>query len=721
MVQSDTDPARCAGIPEFLNRTVALIGPAAIRELQSKTVAIAGCGGVGGGVAITLARMGVGGFTLSDPGCFDPPDANRQWGATRETMGHYKCKAYGTILASINPDVRIRRCDDGISDDNVEEFLADADILVDCLDVSVPTHTRMRLFRHARERGIYSVSAPILGFGTVMIVGAPDGMPMEAVFGQMVADAAQESRLPRGLWQIFVPEHLDASEQMLEQHRVPSVAPSVVAATSLVSTESVLILLGATFTGWRPPVCLPHATVFEPLRGQYRTMHIRELANPSESESGPRDVCDAPALALSESRPHRRRWLERCGFNVALLPQDEIPLDLMTDSWSEIESDPITQPGPPSTHERPEDHLQALYGYPYNVPVFRGRFAESLLAQVMVKRGTPVVTNGLFPSTRFHLQSAGARLHEIPVPEAYDVSASHPFKGDLDPVALEKALAEGAGLIYVELCNNALGGHPVSLDGLRRTRELATAHGVPVVLDTTRAFENAWLMRQRDPACADRSLVSLVRDMCSLSDACAASLCKDFALPVGAFVGVRDEKAFVHLRDLALLATGTGLKGDDAAVLAAGLSSAPDSDAGAAGRAAQVDGLWQVMNSAGIPLARPSGGHAVYVDVNALLPGLAGCAFAPEALAASLFELGGLRTIRNMNSPGQLERGVSLMRLAIPVNGYRADELGRAVAAFEAILADPSRVKPLERQGRPQGKLGIYTAQYAEASPPSGN
>ena len=77
---------------EFLNRTSRLIEPRLLKRLRQSRLLIAGCGGVGGAVALTLARLGVGQLVLADPGVFDAPDVNRQWAADSDTLGRNKAE-----------------------------------------------------------------------------------------------------------------------------------------------------------------------------------------------------------------------------------------------------------------------------------------------------------------------------------------------------------------------------------------------------------------------------------------------------------------------------------------------------------------------------------------------------------------------------------------------------------------------------------------------------
>jgi tyrosine phenol-lyase len=699
----------------FLNRTILLLGEQAVQALRTRTVGIAGCGGVGAASAVTLARMGVGGFVLADPGVFDEPDINRQWGATVNVLGRNKAEVYEEILRSINPSVRVRTLPErGIADDTVEAFVNDVDLLIDCLDIAVANDLRMTMFRMARSKGIYAISAPVLGFGTVVVVGSPDGMPMEAVFGAYVESAAENARIPKGLWSIFVPEHLAVSERHMVHHKVPSIAISPVLASSLVCTESALVLLGATFEGWRPPICLPQVLVVEPLTQQYRIMDIRELAERPSTSSVAADP-SAASCRVDRSTEDRHRLLSQVGFNAALLPHDGVAVDLLTDSWSEIpwsaEADtPARTAAQP--HARPETLLQGMFGYRYVTPVFRGRFAEALLAKAAIRPGWTVATNALFPSTRFHLEASGARLIELGVSETGEAGGDGLFPGNLNCALLGDAIEAGeVDAVYVELCVNASGGHPVSVRNLRDIRLLTAPRGIPIFLDATRAFENAVHVRERESDFAEKGLVETVRELCALSDGCAASLTKDFKSPLGAFIGVNDENLFVKVRDLAVLAYGTGLSDEGLKTLARALRT-PDETRGAPARVALARRLWERLRGIGVPMVEPAGGHGVFIDVAAFLPHVRAQDYPGHALAGALFIEGGVRAAPNMISPEQTRRGVRMLRLAIPVESYGERDIDTITNAFVRVMARRHSIGGLKRVGGPPGMLGEFAAQF---------
>jgi len=699
----------------FLNRTMLMLGQEAVDTLRTKTVAVAGCGGQGGSACLTLARMGVGGFILADPKPFDEPDINRQWAANLTTLGRNKAEVYEELLRQINPDVRVRAHTEGITDANVNDFLAGADILIDCLDVAVAPALRAEMFAGARSAGLYAATGAMISFGGLMAVAAPDGLPMDLINAHE-DESIRDSHLPKFLDEIFVPEFVRRVERTIGQFKAPSIAVSPALLGLMLSTEAVTILLGAGMPGWRPPVCLPNLMVVDLLRMTYRVARLEEFmdtpAAPTETPAGASvEVVAVPAEAAQAAR---RAILSKVGWNTNLLPHEAVQVDLLTDSWSEIPGaqtdEEIAQAAPVQT----EDVLRGLLGYRLFVPVFRGRFAESLLART-IRSGGIVVCNSLFPTTRFHLQSGGLDVREMACPQAFDASADAPFKGDLDTTALAELLFGPEGqkvrAVYVELAVNATGGHPVSAANLRAVRELTAQRGIPVLLDTTRAFENAELVRQREPGFAERSLGSIVRELCSYSDACAGSLTKDFRCRVGGYVGTNHMEMFVGVRDLTL-ALGDGLDAAGFAAMRAAAARHADWTAQSQARVAQAAALHKELAARGVPVLNPPGGHGVFIDLRAMLPHVPADRFPAQALANELFVAAGVRSSENLITPVQAASGACLLRLALPLGGISPAAQRAVVEGLSSLLDRRQSIRGLRRTGGPAGVLGQFAGTF---------
>src|SRR5262249_35202597 len=149
--------------------------------LRGCRVAIAGMGGVGGIHLVTLARLGIGKFAIADPDCFETANFNRQYGANLRTLGKNKALTMKEGVLAINPDLDVRAFPEAIGADNVDAFLEDVDVLVDGIDFFA-LEARRLLFREARRRGIWAVTAGPIGLSTAWLTFAPDGMSFDDYF-----------------------------------------------------------------------------------------------------------------------------------------------------------------------------------------------------------------------------------------------------------------------------------------------------------------------------------------------------------------------------------------------------------------------------------------------------------------------------------------------------------------------------------------------------------
>jgi hypothetical protein len=242
-------------LDEMHARTALLLGRPGVERLQSTIVAVAGCGGVGGAHAITMARLGVRRFRLADPGRFDPPDLNRQWGASHPTLGQNKARVYAKLLAEINPKVDVEVFDYGLHPENQREFVAGADILLDGLDVAVPLEQRAALYETASQRGLFVITSPILGFGALVAAAKP-GASM-GLFVRIYADLVERGGFAPRFYDHFDGRHLRQVEQGFAGGKIPSLALAPLISTSLVATECLTFLLQGSEVIDRAPITLP--------------------------------------------------------------------------------------------------------------------------------------------------------------------------------------------------------------------------------------------------------------------------------------------------------------------------------------------------------------------------------------------------------------------------------------------------------------------------------
>ena len=120
---------------------------------------------------------------------------------------------------------------------------------------------------------------------------------------------------------------------------------------------------------------------------------------------------------------------------------------------------------------------------------------------------------------------------DVIIPEAHDPKSLHPFKGDVDLGKLEEVIktygASRIPYISVAATVNLAGGQPISLGNMKAVGELAKRYGIRVILDAARVVENAYFIQKREPGCQERSIASIVKELCSYTDGCTMSAKKD--------------------------------------------------------------------------------------------------------------------------------------------------------------------------------------------------
>lgn len=214
-------------------------------RLRSARVAVAGLGGVGGSHALTLARLGIGALNLADYDVFDVPNFNRQAGAFVSTVGKPKVEVVASMVSDVNPGLELRRFPDGVSAQNLGQFLDGVDVYVDGLDFFA-FEARRATFAACARLGIPAVTAAPLGFGAAVLVFGPGGMGFEEYF--RFEDHDEEEMAIRFLLGLS-PEMLhagylaDPSRVDLAAHRGPSSVVACQLCSGLVGGEVLKILL----------------------------------------------------------------------------------------------------------------------------------------------------------------------------------------------------------------------------------------------------------------------------------------------------------------------------------------------------------------------------------------------------------------------------------------------------------------------------------------------
>jgi len=253
--------------------------------------------------------------------------------------------------------------------------------------------------------------------------------------------------------------------------------------------------------------------------------------------------------------------------------------------------------------------------------------------------------------------------------------------------------------------NNSGGGQPVSLANLRAVRAACDRHGVLLILDACRFAENAWFIREREPGQGERDVADIVRDMAALADGMTMSAKKDGLANIGGWLALRDDALAEQCRNLLILTEGFptygGLAGRDLEAIATGLAEVVDHDY-LRYRMRSTAYLGNALHAAGIPVVRPIGGHAVYIDAGALLPHIAPLQYPGQALACALYAEGGVRgceigSVMFGRRPdgGEEPAAWELVRLAIPRRTYTQSHIDYVIEVVLSVAARAATLRGL--------------------------
>ncbi|MGZ4412777.1 MAG: tryptophanase [Gaiellaceae bacterium] len=429
----------------------------------------------------------------------------------------------------------------------------------------------------------------------------------------------------------------------------------------------------------------------------------------------------------------RRDAIRSAGYNLFALRAADVLVDLLTDSgtgamsrdqWAAIQHGDESYAGSPSWYIF-RDAVRELFPFRHVIPTHQGRAAEKILFTAIGGPGKVVPNNTHFDTTRANVEFTGAEAVDLPIAEALVPSLEHPFKGNMDVAALERLLTERGGdavpAVFVTVTNNSGGGQPVSLENLRAVREICDAFEVPLFLDACRFAENAWFVRLREPGQSDRSVVDIVREMASLADGMTMSAKKDPIANIGGWLALDDDALAERCRNLLVLTEGFptygGLAGRDLEAIAQGLKEAVDHDY-LRYRIRSTEYLGDALLRAGVPVVRPTGGHAVYLDARELLPHIPPLEYPGQVLAVALYEAGGVRgceigTVMFGRRPDGTEEPapLDLVRLAIPRRTYTQSHIDYVAEVCANVAEHRTELRGLRLTYEPAA-LRHFTARF---------
>ena len=404
----------------------------------------------------------------------------------------------------------------------------------------------------------------------------------------------------------------------------------------------------------------------------------------------------------------RKQWIKEADYNLFSLSSSKVFIDLLTDSgtgamsdkqWSALMSGDESYAGSRSFEDLKQS-VKKITGFNYLLPTHQGRAAENVLFSVLVKEGDIVPGNSHFDTTKGHIEFRKAHAIDCTIDQAFDTEILHPFKGNIDLDKLEQVYLshpkEQIPFCLVTITCNTSGGQPVSLENIKAVKELSDKYSIPIIFDSARFAENAYFIKMREEGQQSRTIKDICKEIFSYGMGMTMSSKKDGLVNIGGFIALNNEEIFQAASNFTIIYEGFvtygGMSGRDMAALAVGLNEATEFDY-LESRISQVEYLGNKLIEYGIPIQKPVGGHAIFVDALQFLPHVPQSEFSAQTLGIELYKEAGIRAVeigtlladRDPITRENRYPKLEFLRLAIPRRTYTNNHMDYIAAALKNV------------------------------------
>ncbi|MFW9822052.1 MAG: tryptophanase [Candidatus Thorarchaeota archaeon] len=434
----------------------------------------------------------------------------------------------------------------------------------------------------------------------------------------------------------------------------------------------------------------------------------------------------------------RMEAIKEAGYNTFLLKSEDVFIDLLTDSgtsamsdyqWSGMLLGDEAYAGARNFYNL-EKSVQDILGYKYLVPTHQGRGAEHLMYSYLTKPGQIVPRNMYFTTSKLHVELPGGKMVDMIIEEAHDPENEHPFKGNVDLKKLQTYIddygLDKIAFVNVEMDVNMAGGQPVSMENLRKLREFCNEYKLKIIFDATRSSENAYFIREREKGYESTPIIDILKEMMSYSDGCIYSAKKDCLVNIGGFLATSDEEIYEHCRNMVVVYEGLhtygGLAGRDLEAVARGLKESTDYNY-LKYRINQVRYLGELLLKENIPIVKPIGGHAVFLDALKFLPHLSRDKWPAQTLAAAIYEDSAVRSMergaiskgRDKETGENVFPALELVRLTIPRRVYTNTHMEYTAKSIINLFENRDKIPGLKMIYEPK-YLRFFQARFEPVS-----
>lgn len=429
----------------------------------------------------------------------------------------------------------------------------------------------------------------------------------------------------------------------------------------------------------------------------------------------------------------REAFLKAANYNLFSLKSEDVLIDLLTDSgtsamstrqWAGIQMGDESYAGSPSYY-RFEAALKELAPFKHVIPTHQGRAAEKILFSIVGGKDKIIPNNTHFDTTRANIEATQTEALDLVKKEGLDPQLEAPFKGDMDLDRLRDLLqtrGDNIPMVMLTITNNSGGGQPVSMANIKATKALCEEFGKPLFLDACRFAENAYFIKLREPGYSDKTPKEIVQEIFSYADGMTMSAKKDALVNMGGWLALNDDDMAMKARNILILTEGFptygGLSGRDLDAMAVGLEEVVEEDY-LNYRITSTAYLGNALDKLEIPIMKPVGGHAVYIDARAMLPHIDPMAYPGQALAIEMFRVGGIRTceigtVMFGRHPDGSEQAapMDLVRMAIPRRVYTQSHIDYCIECLAEVYANKDKLRGVKIDWEPP-MLRHFTAHFS--------
>jgi len=438
-------------------------------------------------------------------------------------------------------------------------------------------------------------------------------------------------------------------------------------------------------------------------------------------------------------REQRIKKIKQAKYNLFNVKAEDIFIDLLTDSgtsamsdsqWAGIMRGDESYAGSRS-YLRFEKTIKDIFGYENVIPTHQGRAAEALLFSTILKPGDYVPSNIHFDTTEGNIRNNGGIPIACVIDKGLDPASTYPFKGNIDINKLQKLVDEvgvdNIPIAMITITNNSGGGQPVSLENIKQVYHFWKKLNVPFFIDACRYAENAYFIKMREKGYENSSIKDIAKEIFAHADGATMSAKKDALVNIGGFLTLKDSELAQRLISKLIITEGFrtygGLSGRDLEAVAIGLQEGLNEDY-LKYRIEQTAYLGESLLEQGIPIVRPPGGHAIYIDALSVLPDIPQENFPAQALAVALYIEGGIRAVEigslmfaytDEKTGETVYPKLELVRLAIPRRVYTRAHLDCVVQTVKKVMDNRNNLKGLRITYQPK-LLRHFTVELEEIS-----